>query len=153
MRFTSIPVAIALIFFSSIAFAGSVDDLKKNIVLDQKKLAVLENLTLSDEESAKFWPLFRDFQEASYDLEEKQIDMILFYIKNHKSLTDEQASNLINLYFLTADNRRKLLRDFAFVLEFEKVLPAKKIFRFLQVQQNIEAIEQNEISKKVPLLE
>ena len=153
MRITSILVAIALIFFSSIAFAESVDDLKKNIVLDQKKLAVLENLTLSDEEAAKFWPLFRDFQEASYDLEEKQIDMILFYIKNHKSLTDEQASNLINAYFLMDDNHRKLLRDFAFVLEFEKVLPAKKIFRFLQIQQNIEAIEQNEISKKVPLLE
>ena len=153
MRFTSIMAALALVFFSSIAFAESVDDLKKNIVLDQKKLAVLENLTLSDEESAKFWPLFRDFQEASYDLEEKQIDMILFYMKNHKSLTDEQASNLINLYFLTSDNRRKLLRDLAFVLEFNKVLPAKKIFRFLQVQQNIEAIEQNEISKKVPLLE
>ena len=153
MRFTSTLVAIALIFFSTIAFAESVEDLKKNIVFDQKKLVVLENLTLSDEESAKFWPLFRDFQEGSYDLEEKQIDMILFYMKNHKSLTDEQASALINLYFLTADNRRKLLRDFAFALEFEKVLPAKKIFRFLQVQQNIEAIEQNEISKKVPVLE
>lgn len=153
MRFTSILVAIALSFFSTIAFAESIDALKKNIVHDQKKLVILENLTLTDEESAKFWPLFRDFQEASYDLEEKQLDMILFYMKNHKSLTEEQASNLINLHFQTSDNRRKLLRDLAFSLEFNKVLPAKKIFRFLQVQQNIEAIEQNEISKKVPLLE
>ena len=153
MRFTSILVTIALSFFSTMAFAESIDDLKKNIVHDQKKLIILENLTLTEEESAKFWPLFRDFQEASYDLEEKQIEMILFYMKNHKSLTEEQASNLINLYFSTSDNRRKLLRDLAFSLEFNKVLPAKKIFRFLQVQQNIEAIEQNEISKKVPLLE
>ena len=153
MRLTSIMVAMALIFSSSIAFAEDIDALKKNIVFDQKRLVVLENLTLSDEESAKFWPLFRDFQEASYDVEQKQLDMIIYYMKNHKSLTDEQASKLINAYFMMDDNHRKLLKDFAFVLEMEKGFPVKKIFRFLQIQQNIEALEQYEISKKVPLLE
>ena len=153
MKFAATLVGITLILFSSLAFAENVTDLKKNIILDQGKLAVMENLALSEEESAKFWPLFRDFQEVSYDLEGKQLDMILFYMKNHKSLTDEQASNLINAYFSVVERRRKLLSDFAFSLELEKVLPVKKIFRFLQIQQNIEAIQQYEISKKVPLLE
>lgn len=153
MKFASTLVGITLILFSSLAFAENVTELKKNIILDQGKLAVMENLTLSEEESAKFWPLFRDFQEALYDLDERQINMILFYIKNHKSLTDEQASNLINAYFTTVEKRQKLLSDFVFSLELEKVIPVKKIFRFLQIQKNIEAVEQYEISKKVPLLE
>ncbi|MDZ4183564.1 MAG: hypothetical protein U1D97_01130, partial [Desulfuromonadales bacterium] len=48
MRITSILVAIALSFFSTFAFAESIDALKKNIVHDQKKLVILENLTLTD---------------------------------------------------------------------------------------------------------
>jgi hypothetical protein len=155
MRFTSTLVAISLILFSSFAFAESVNDLKKNIVLDQGKLAVMENLMLSDEESEKFWPIFRQFQENLYNLDTKRFELISFYLQKNKdkSLTDEQAKNMIDAYFTLLENRRRLLKDFAFVLELEKVLPVKKIFRYLQIQQNIDAVEQYEISKKVPLLE
>jgi hypothetical protein len=155
MRFTSTLVAISLILFSSFAFAESVNDLKKNIVLDQGKLAVMENLMLSDEESEKFWPIFRQFQENLYNLDTKRFELISFYLQKNKdkSLTDEQAKNMIDAYFTLLENRRRLLKDFAFVLELEKVLPFKKIFRYLQIQQNIDAVEQYEISKKVPLLE
>jgi hypothetical protein len=68
-------------------------------------------------------------------------------------LTDEQAKNMIDAYFTLLENRRRLLKDFAFALDVEKVLPVKKIFRYLQIQQNIDAVEQYEISKKIPLLE
>ncbi|WP_027716512.1 hypothetical protein [Desulfuromonas sp. TF] len=155
MRFTSTLVAISLILFSSFAFAESVNDLKKNIVLDQGKLAVMENLLLSDEESEKFWPVFRQFQENLYNLDKKHFELISSYLQQNKdkSLTDEQAKNMIDVYFTLLENRRRLLNDFAFVLDVEKVLPVKKIFRYLQIQQNIDAVEQYEISKKVPLLE
>jgi hypothetical protein len=155
MRFTSALVAISLILFSSFAFAGSVNDLKKNIVLDQGKLGVMENLMLSDEESEKFWPIFRQFQENLYNLDKKHFELISSYLQQNKdkSLTDEQAKNMIDAYFTLLENRRRLLKDFAFALDVEKVLPVKKIFRYLQIQQNIDAVEQYEISKKIPLLE
>jgi hypothetical protein len=155
MRFKSTLVAISLILFSSFAFAESVNDLKRNIVLDQGKLAVMENLMLSDEESEKFWPVFRRFQENLYNLDKKHFELISLYLKKNKdkSLTDEQAKNMIDAHFTLVENRRRLLKDFAIFLEMEKVLPVKKIFRYLQIQQNIDAVEQYEISQKVPLLE
>ena len=155
MKFAATLVAITLVFFSSLAFAESAEDLKRNIVLDQRKLVVMENLPLSDQESEKFWPVFRDFQGNLYNLESKNVELISFYLNKYKdnSLTDEQAATMIEAYFALADNRQRLIKDFAFALDLEKVLPVKKIFRYLQIQQKIDAIEQYEISKKMPLLE
>jgi hypothetical protein len=155
MRFTSILVAVTVILSSQFAFAESVDDLKKNLVIDQRKLVVMENMTLLDEEAAKFWPVFREFQGNLYDLDTQHFKLVSFYLKKYKdkSLTDEEATKIIEAYFSLLENRRKLVRDFAFVLEMEKMLPVKKIFRYLQIQQNIDAVDQYEISQKVPLLE
>lgn len=155
MRFTATLVAITLVFISSLACAESAEDLKKNIVLDQRKLVVMENLPLSDEESERFWPVFRDFQDNLYDLDSKKFELISFYLRKYKdnSLTEEQASTIIDAYFASVYSRHKLLNDFAFMLKLEQVMPIKKIFRYLQIQQNIDSIEQYEISKKVPLLE
>ena len=155
MKFASTLVALALVFFSSLAFAENVNDLKKNIVLDQRKLAVMENLPLSDEEGEKFWPVFRDLQENLYDLDNKHFGLISFYLNKYKdkSLTDEQATKMIEAHFTLVESRRKLLKDFVFSLDMGKVLPVKKVFRYLQIQQNIDAAEQYEISQKVPLLE
>lgn len=155
MRFTSILVAITVILYSHLAFAETVEDLKKNLVIDQTKLVVMENMTLSDDESAKFWPVFRDFQEQLYDLDTKNFQLISFYLKKHKdkSLTDEEATKLIDVYFTLLENRRQLVKDFVFILDLEKILPVKKIFRYLQIQQNIDGTQQYEISKKIPLLE
>jgi hypothetical protein len=155
MRFTPILVAITVMLFSRFAFAENVNDLKKNLVLDQRKLVVMENLTLSDEESEKFWPVFREYQENLYKLDMQNFDLLSFYLKKYKeqSLTDEQATKMIDAYFTLLENRRRLDRDFAFVLDMEKILPVKKIFRYLQIQQNIDAAQQYEISQKVPLLE
>lgn len=155
MRFTATLVAITLVFFSSFAFAESAEDLKKNITLDQTKLVVMENLTLSDEESEKFWPSFRDFQENLYSFDTQYLQLVSFYLKKHKdnSLTDEEATKMMDAFFTLIENRRRLIRDFAFVLEMEKTLPVKKIFRYLQIQQIIDATQQYELSKKIPLLE
>jgi hypothetical protein len=155
MRFTPILVAITVMLFSRFAFAENVNDLKKNLVLDQRKLVVMENLTLSDEESEKFWPVFREYQENLYKLDMQNFELLSFYLKKYKeqSLTDEQATKMIDAYFTLLENRRRLDRDFAFVLDMEKILPVKKIFRYLQIQQNIDAAQQYEISQKVPLLE
>jgi len=155
MRFIPILVAITLLLSSAFAFAENVDDLKRNLAIDQRKLVVMENMTLSDEEAGKFWPVFRDFQENLYNLDTQNFRLISFYLKKYKdkSLTDEEATRMIEAYFTTYENRRRLVKDFAFVLELEKILPVKKIFRYLQIQQNIDAAEQYEISQKVPLLE
>jgi hypothetical protein len=85
----------------------------------------------------------------------QNFELLSFYLKKYKeqSLTDEQATKMIDAYFTLLENRRRLDRDFAFVLDMEKILPVKKIFRYLQIQQNIDAAQQYEISQKVPLLE
>ncbi len=38
-----------------------------------------------------------------------------------------------------------------FTLDLEKVLPGKKVFRYLQVENKLEAIGRYELAKEIPL--
>jgi hypothetical protein len=129
MRFTSILVAITVILFSRFAFAENVDDLKRNLAIDQRKLVVMENMTLSDEEAGKFWPVFRDFQENLYNLDTQNFRLISFYLKKYKdkSLTDEEATRMIEAYFTTYENRRRLVILLS-CLNWKKSFLSKKSF-------------------------
>jgi hypothetical protein len=52
-RKTLLTILVALLPIA--AFAADADDLKKKIILDQKKLNVIENMPLTAEESEAFW--------------------------------------------------------------------------------------------------
>ena len=49
------------------------------------------------------------------------------------------------------DNRQTVMKQFS--LDLEEVLPVKKVFRYLQVENNIAAMEQYGLARKIPLPE
>jgi len=77
--------------------------------------------------------------------------VLSYYLSNYESLTDQQAVNIMDNLFDLVDNRQVVLKKFA--LDLEEFLPAKKVFRYLQVENNIAAVEQYNLAKNLPLLE
>ena len=135
--------------FSS--FADEVSDLKKRIILDQKKLNIMEYMTFSNGEAENFWPLYNEYQERLFRLDLARSEMLSFYVANYRSLTDQQATEMIDGMFDVVDNRQAIMKKLT--LSLEEILPAKKVYRYLQVENNIAAIEQYDLVKKIPLLE
>lgn len=151
MRTRTILVALLFAFMPLVAFAQNTDDLKKQIILDQKKLNIMENVPFSDEEAKSFWPIYGEYQEQLFELDVMRSRVVSFYVSNYKSLTDQQATDIMDNMFDLADNRQIVLKQFT--LDLEEVLPAKKVFRYLQVENNIAAVEQYNLAKNLPLLE
>ncbi len=133
------------------AFADEVTDLKKKIILDQKKLSIMENMTFSNDEAESFWPLYSEYQEKFFKLDLMRSALHSSYVANYTSLTDQQAAEIIDGLSDIVDNRQTTIKRFT--LDLEEILPVKKVFRYLQVENNIAAIEQYELVKKIPLLE
>lgn len=146
-------IVLLFIIIPNISMAENLIELKKNIIIDQKKLTVMQNMFFDEKEANRFWPVFREFQENLFELNLKHSELLSYYVSNHKSLSDRQAEDIIESAFAIIENRQALLREFILVLELEEILPAKKIFRYLQIEQNIAMMEQHELIRKIPLLE
>ncbi len=132
-----------------LAQAGETDELKKKILFDQKKLVVMQNIEFTDKEAADFWPLFEEYQEAQFQLTQRAGRLIMAYASAYQTLTDEQAQKIIDEY-LEIEKKRLGLKE-KYMHSFVTILPGKKAFRYMQIENKLETIARHEISKEIPL--
>ena len=139
------------LFLPLIAQAKESDKLKKQIILDQKKLVVMKNMEFTKEEDSFFWPVFNDFQEKLFQVDQRAAKLIIAYAASYKTLTDDQAAIIVGEYFDIQKSRLKILDKYA--LKLSKGLPPKKVFRYLQIENKIDAGARYELAKGIPLAE
>lgn len=151
MKIPIIVLTGLIVLLPLIGYAGSTADFKKQIILDQKKLNIMENLPLSDDEAEHFWPIYSEYQEQLFLLDLKRSQILTYYVANYKTLNDEQAIDIMNNMFDLKDNRQFIMKKMT--IDLEEVLPPKKVFRYLQVENNIAAIGQYNLVQKIPLLQ
>ncbi len=129
--------------------AGETADLKKKIMFDQKKLIVMENMKFTDDEAKFFWPVFGDLQKELFEINQQAAKLILAYAASYQTLTDDQAAKIVDEYFAIHGKRLAILDTY--MKKLNKGLPAKKVFRYLQVENKLAAIARYELAKEIPL--
>ena len=147
-RVTALIICLVL-GLPMLALSNEAGELRKNIIFDQKKLVVLENMELTDEENTAFWPVYQKFQEELFPLAQRTAELILAYASVFQSLTDDQAAIIVEEYLTIHDSRQKVVRKY--FKQFKKILPAKKVFRYLQIENKIDAIGRYELAQEIPL--
>jgi hypothetical protein len=132
-----------------LALANEAGELRKQIIFAQKKLVVIENMDFTEEEETAFWPAYQKFQEELFPLKQRTVELILAYATVFQSLTDDQASKIIEEYLTIQDSRQKIMRKH--FKQFMKILPAKKVFRYLQIENKLDAAGRYELAQEIPL--
>lgn len=149
MRIKTILLTLLLIALPLLSLADDAADLKKKILLDQKKLVVMENMDFTEEEAKAFWPVYEKHQEELFKVNQRGAKLIIAYASVYQSLTDDQAVKLIDEYYDIQDDRLAVMKKMA--VDVGKVLPGKKAFRYLQVEAKLNAIARFELAKEIPL--
>jgi hypothetical protein len=149
MRLKSILLTILLLAVPFVAFADEALDLKKKIIFDQKKLVVMENMDFTDEEAKAFWPVYEKHQEELFQVSQRGATLILAYASVYQSLTDDQATKIVDEYYNIQDERLAVMKRM--MVDVGKVLPGKKAFRYMQVESKLTAIARYELAKEIPL--
>ena len=134
-----------------LAAAGDTDALRKKIMADQKKLVVMENIDLTDAEGAAFWPVYENLQEELFQVNQQLARIIVAYAAAYQNMSDDQASKIIKDYYDLRRSRIDILDRY--VKELFKKIPAKKVFRYFQVENKLESMGRYELSKKIPLIQ
>ena len=124
--------------------------LTREAVKANKKLIVSKNMQLTEDEAKNFWPVYEEYQQDLRKLNEITGETIKDYAENYNSLSDEKAKSLLDQIISIDEDRLKLQRSY--VPKFSKVLPAKKVTRYYQVENKLLAIVKFELARGIPLV-
>jgi len=131
-------------------------DTNMQILLDKvkadKKLVVATNMDLTDAEGKAFWPIYDLYQKDLQGINDRLGKTILAYADayNNKTLTDAQAMQLTNEAIAIDQDEVTLRKSYA--AKLNRVLPAKKTARYLQIENKIRAGIRYDLASGIPLV-
>jgi hypothetical protein len=116
-----------------------------------KKVDIIrQNLTLTDEQANKFWPLQRSYENDLSKLGDDRLNVIRDYAKNWDNLSDSTAKDLGNR-LLDYQKKRVDLRKKYFDRISKEITPTIAA-KFFQVELQMEDLIDLEIASSVPLV-
>lgn len=124
--------------------------LRKDI-RSQKKQLVATNITLTDTEAQKFWPVYDQYTAELVQINNDKYALIKEYAQNYGSMTDAQADNWAQRSLkLDADVAALRLKYWP---NFRKLLPAKKAALYEQVERRAQMLIDIQLASQIPLLQ
>ena len=117
-----------------------------------KKLLVATNMELTESEAKGFWPIYDQYQQDLQQIDQRIADLLESYAAalRRQSLTDEKAKMLIAEAVAIEQAEAHLKSTYA--PQLSKVLPVRKVARYLQIENKIRAIVKYDIVSGVPLV-
>ena len=118
-----------------------------------KKLLVAANMELTESEAKGFWPVYEDYQKDLTAINQRIVKLIESYAADYRAntLTDEKAKKLVDE--LVAIEQAEAGLKASYVPKLSKVLPQKKVARYLQIENKIRAAVKYELASGVPLVQ
>jgi hypothetical protein len=126
-------------------------DVLVNAIRANRKALVAVNLKMTDDEAAKFWPVYDSYQKEMNALGDRLVALLGDYGKNFKDMSDDKAMKILDEYLNIEAERVKVKR--AYVEQFAKALPGRKVGRFYQIENKMDAVIRYEMAKTIPVVE
>jgi hypothetical protein len=108
-------------------------------------------MQLDADDSATFWPIFKDFETEYAQFGDGVVALIKNYTENYATMTNEVADQLATKLLDLEQTRNNLKRKY--YLKLRDALDAITAARFLQVENQLERIADLQISSELPVME
>ena len=117
-----------------------------------KKLVVAANMQLTDSEAKAFWPVYDQYQKDLGAINQRLAKLIESYAADYRAnaMTDEGAKKLTG-EFLAIEKAEAAMKE-SYVPKLSKVLPPKKVARYMQIENKIRALVKYELAGEIPLV-
>jgi hypothetical protein len=132
--------------------ADTMQILRDKIKAD-KKLLVAVNMELTDSEAKAFWPIYDAYQKDLQSINLRIAKNLETYADDirGKTLSDNGARKLIAESVAIEQAEANLRSNYA--QKLGPVLPAKKVARYLQIENKIRALVKYDLATGVPLVQ
>jgi len=154
MRFGPLAIALVVTALSPLVqaqnsgLAADEQILLKQVNTDKKALFA-QNLGLTEEESAKFWPLYDEYEAKVKPLQDRLLANINAFATKYDTLTDEEAAAILKEKMAIEKEREALKQKYT--AKIAKALPEKKALRYAQLETRIQLMLGRDIYSMIPL--
>lgn len=131
--------------------AGGYIELTRSAIRTDRQGIIYEAMDLTEQESKEFWPLYREYQNEVQKVNDKLVALTTDYLKTYGNLSDEQAQQMLKDFLKYQQARLDLQKKY--VKRFNKVLPARKVARYFQLENKMDAVINFDLAGAVPLAE
>jgi len=110
-----------------------------------------EELMLTDEQAAKFWPLYETYRRDVIAIEDEYVELIRDFMQKYDqyALTDDDADAMIDRYF---DIKvRVLQKRHQYAPQFREILPGTMVMRMYQLENKVQAEVDATLALLIPL--
>jgi len=123
-----------------------VDSIRAN-----RQALVAANLKLTEQEATQFWPVYDRYQREINATSDRLVEVIQDYTTHFSDLSNDKAMKLVDDYLAVEADRVKVRR--AYVDEFAKALPGRKVARFYQIENKMDAVIRYDLAATIPVVE
>ena len=135
--------------------AAQDEDLTSDLALTRasiqlrRQAIVTSVMDLTPKESEAFWPLYREYRVEMAKVGDRMSKLLVQYSEQYDGLTDAQASQIMKDW-VSVEKARMGVKD-KYISRFKKILPARKVMRFFQADNKLDAVLQAQLASVVPL--
>jgi hypothetical protein len=125
-------------------------ELMREDIRHERADLLAKNMHFTADQSAKFWPIYKQYEAERSKIGDERVKAIGDYIANVDTLKDAQAIAAIKGVLARQDKYNKLQAKYAGL--FEKALPGTQVLRFFMIDSYFDAIINLQIISQLPLV-
>jgi hypothetical protein len=115
----------------------------------ERKAVVGQNMSLTDDETKAFWPLYDEYEGKMDRIEDRHVREIKEFASHFQNLTNADARKKLNEVMAISEARLNV--QSAYIPKFRAILSDVKVTRFFQIDNKLRALVQCQIAQIVPL--
>ena len=122
----------------------------QSAIRSNRKAVIAVNLGLTGDEAAAFWPVYDRYQKEMNAVGDRLVAVIREYSESFSTLDNEKAMKLMDEYLAVEADRVSIRR--AYLDDFAKSVPGRKVARFYQIENKIDAVQRFELAARIPIV-
>ena len=143
---------LGLVLAGGMVQAQSTQDvlqLNREAIETQKNFIVSGSMELTEQESQAFWPLYNQYQVPLRAANARADALVVRYVDAYHTLNDVEAQQILNEWVAIEEERLRLKKTY--MQKMAKALPVRKVVRYFQLENKMDAIFDYDLSQRIPL--
>lgn len=123
--------------------------LLRHDVRSMKMQVIGQNMSLSEMEAGKFWPIYKHYADDLHEVNNAKYALLKQYAETWSTMTDQDALIYVR-HWMEVDAEAQALR-LKYVPPVSQVLPGKKAATFFQLDRRLSMIVDLQLFSQIPL--
>ncbi len=129
--------------------APAIAELRQEAGQDRREL-VKAFMLLTESEGATFWPLYDEYRAARRKLGDRKVRLITVFAASIDSMSEDEAQRLTKEHL--AIEKDKLAIEHSYIAKMSKVLSARTVARFFQIDDKLDTTFDLILGAHTPLI-